>query len=254
MMASLRSIGQRSLSVVSQGISSPLSLTKVATVNVTSGPFDSSRRTRCGIIPDSAPVPSPSTFSLVNKKAELGASLRSKSMWSSLAQRYLSTTNDNGNNADTGDISSSPVENADKFDDYAIDELMASFGETSYFDHDPLDPPDFSHMTNEELEDTSTIPGWELIHSPPTKGKVPRGALVGTVVSTKMQKTVNVAVDRYRIARIYRKRLRYTRKFMAHDEHEVAKDGDLVMIVPCHRISKHKHFMLREIVRPKGQL
>jgi hypothetical protein len=26
------------------------------------------------------------------------------------------------------------------------------------------------------------------------------------------------------------------------------------MIVPCQRISKHKHFMLREIVRPKGQL
>ena len=35
---------------------------------------------------------------------------------------------------------------------------------------------------------------------------------------------------------------------------EVANMGDLVMIVPCHRISRHKHFMLREIIRPKGQL
>jgi small subunit ribosomal protein S17 len=69
-----------------------------------------------------------------------------------------------------------------------------------------------------------------------------------------MQKTVNVAVDRYRVHRKYRKRVRYTRKFMAHDEGEVARDGDTVMIVPCQRISKHKHFMLREIVRPKGQL
>lgn len=111
---------------------------------------------------------------------------------------------------------------------------------------------DFEKMTNEELEDTSTIPGWDLIHSPPRT--LPRGALVGTVVSDKMQKTVNVAVDRYRIVPKIRKRVRYTRKFMAHDEEEVAKMGDLVMITPCHRLSKHKHFMLREIVRPKGQL
>jgi small subunit ribosomal protein S17 len=105
-------------------------------------------------------------------------------------------------------------------------------------------------MTNEELMDTSTIPGFHLIHSPPRK--FPRGALVGTVVSDKMQKTINVAVDRYRIHPKYRKRLRYTRKFMAHDEGEVARMGDVVMIIPCHRITKNKHFMLREIIRPKG--
>jgi small subunit ribosomal protein S17 len=69
-----------------------------------------------------------------------------------------------------------------------------------------------------------------------------------------MEKTVNVAVDRYRIVPKIRKRIKYTRKFMAHDESEVASVGDVVMITPCHRISKHKHFMLREIVRPKGQM
>jgi small subunit ribosomal protein S17 len=111
---------------------------------------------------------------------------------------------------------------------------------------------DFEEMSNDELEDTSTIPGWDLIHSPPRT--FPRGALVGTVVSDKMQKTVNVAVDRYRVVPKIRKRLKYTRKFMAHDENEVAKMGDLVMITPCHRLSKHKHFLLREIIRPKGQL
>lgn len=111
---------------------------------------------------------------------------------------------------------------------------------------------DFAQMTNEELADTSTIPGWDMIHSPP--GKMPRGALVGTVVSTRMQKTVNVAVDRYRIVPKIRKRVKYTRKFMAHDEEEVANLGDVVMITPCHRISKMKHFLLRKIVRSKGQL
>lgn len=112
--------------------------------------------------------------------------------------------------------------------------------------------PEFANMSNEALEDTSTIPGWELIHSPPVS--YPKGALVGTVVSDKMQKTVNVAVDRYRIHPKIRKRLKYTRKFFAHDEKEVACVGDIVMITPCHRISKHKHFMLREIIRLKGQL
>lgn len=112
--------------------------------------------------------------------------------------------------------------------------------------------PDLSKMTNEQLADPSTIPGWNLVHNPPRT--LPRGALVGTVVSDKMQKTVNVAVDRYRVVPKIRKRVKYTRKFMAHDEEEVASVGDVVMITPCHRISKHKHFMLREIVKPKGQL
>ena len=107
-------------------------------------------------------------------------------------------------------------------------------------------------MTNEELADMSTIPGWNLVHNPPRRN--PRGALVGKVVSDKMQKTVNVAVDRDRIVPKYRNRLRYTKKFMAHDEHEVCNVGDLVMIVPCQKISRHKHFMVREIIRPKGQL
>ena len=116
----------------------------------------------------------------------------------------------------------------------------------------PRPAQDFAEMSNEDLADSSTIPGWDLITSPPRK--FPRGALVGTVVSDKMQKTVNVAVTRYRLVPKIRKKVSYTRKFMAHDEKEVANMGDLVMITPCHRISKKKHFMLREIIRPKGQI
>ena len=100
---------------------------------------------------------------------------------------------------------------------------------------------DFSKMTNEELVDTSTIPGWDLVVNPPRNW--PRGALVGTVVSTRMQKTINVAVDRYRIVHKIKKRKRYTRKFFAHDEDEVANLGDMVMIAPCQRITRHKHFV-----------
>lgn len=107
-----------------------------------------------------------------------------------------------------------------------------------------------SEMSDEELADTSTIPGWHLIHSAPRK--FPRGALVGTVVSDAMQKTVNVKVERYKIVPKLRKRVRYTRKFMAHDESEVANVGDTVMITPCQKISKHKHYMLNEIIRSRG--
>lgn len=107
-------------------------------------------------------------------------------------------------------------------------------------------------MSNEDLANTSTIPGWDLVHNPPRE--IPRGALFGKVVSTKMDKTINVEVDRFRIVPKIKRRMRYTRKFMAHDENEVAGLGDKVMIVPCQRISRHKHFMLREIIKAKGQL
>lgn len=112
---------------------------------------------------------------------------------------------------------------------------------------------ELKQMSLGQLADMSTIPGWTLVHNPP-RHNTPRGSLVGTVVSTKMAKTVNVAVDRYRIVPKYRKRWKFTRKFMAHDEAQVCNEGDLVMIVPCQKISRHKHYMVREIVRRKGQL
>jgi len=159
-------------------------------------------------------------------------------------------------------------------------EIMKSFRDTSYY-YPPSEETDpkylaskYEGMTNEELLDTSTIradevaapvagggtplPDWDsLMHSPPIRDKnaaLPKGTLVGTVLSTKMQKTVNVSVDRYKIHPKYKKRIRYSRKFMAHDEHEVARDGDTVLIIPSQRISKKKHFVLKEIVRAKGQL
>jgi len=48
--------------------------------------------------------------------------------------------------------------------------------------------------------------------------------------------------------------MKYSKKFMAHDEDEVCKEGDLVMIVPCQRISRKKHFRVYEIIRQKGSM
>jgi small subunit ribosomal protein S17 len=111
-------------------------------------------------------------------------------------------------------------------------------------------------MTNEQLADPTTIPGFTtLIHSPPKdRSTTPRNALFGKVVSTKMQKTVNVEVNRFKIHPKYHKRMRYTRKFMAHDEDEVCHEGDWVVIAPCQKMSKKKHFRVHEIVRQKGVL
>merc|ERR1711982_130903 len=98
-------------------------------------------------------------------------------------------------------------------------------------------------------------PGYELLHTPPSKSLIPKGAKVGKVVSTKMIKTVNVAIDRYKlIVPKYRKYVRRTKKIMAHDEEEVCNEGDVVMIVPCDKISLRKSYRVHEIIKAKGVL
>ena len=60
--------------------------------------------------------------------------------------------------------------------------------------------------------------------------KVNRKQKVGRVVSDKMNKTVVVAVDYLRPHPIYRKTVRKTNKFYAHDEQNTCKTGDTVRI------------------------
>mmetsp|Transcript_79634 Transcript_79634/g.227371 ORF Transcript_79634/g.227371 Transcript_79634/m.227371 type:complete len:135 (+) Transcript_79634:74-478(+) len=74
----------------------------------------------------------------------------------------------------------------------------------------------------------------------------------GIVVSDKMQKTINVAVTRYRVVPKYNKRQRYTRKFMAHDEDEECRMGDRVRIKMSRPISKKKRFSFVRILE-RGQ-
>ena len=72
---------------------------------------------------------------------------------------------------------------------------------------------------------------------------------VGTVVSDKMDKTVVVAVQRFRRHRIYRKAIRVTNRYKAHDEHNEARSGDIVRIVETRPLSKEKRWRVAEIVK-----
>ncbi len=70
---------------------------------------------------------------------------------------------------------------------------------------------------------------------------------VGVVVSDKMQKTVVVAVERFVRHDLYRKRIKRTSTFMAHDELG-ARRGDTVRIVESRPLSKRKRWTVEEIV------
>ena len=75
-----------------------------------------------------------------------------------------------------------------------------------------------------------------------------RKVQVGKVVSDKMEKTITVAVETYKEHPLYHKRIRYTKKFKAHDENNEAKIGDVVKIMETRPLSKDKHFRLVEII------
>ncbi len=70
----------------------------------------------------------------------------------------------------------------------------------------------------------------------------------GRVVSDKMDKTVTVAVETMKKHPLYGKRVKYTKKFKAHDEKNAAREGDLVEIMETRPLSKTKRFRLVEIV------
>jgi len=71
---------------------------------------------------------------------------------------------------------------------------------------------------------------------------------IGKVVSDKMDKTIVVAVETYKKHDLYHKRIKYTKKFKAHDENNEAKIGDTVRIAETRPLSKDKHWRLVEIV------
>lgn len=73
--------------------------------------------------------------------------------------------------------------------------------------------------------------------------------IVGTVVSTKNNKTITVLVENYTRHPLYGKRVKSSKKYAAHDESNKAKVGDVVKIVETRPISKTKRFTLVEIVK-----
>jgi small subunit ribosomal protein S17 len=75
---------------------------------------------------------------------------------------------------------------------------------------------------------------------------MPRRVLTGRVTSDKMDKTITVLVDRRVMHPLYKKYIRQSKKYAAHDEHNICKVGDTVRIVECPPISKRKTWMLVE--------
>lgn len=73
---------------------------------------------------------------------------------------------------------------------------------------------------------------------------MPRRVLQGTVVSDKCDKTVTVLVERRVRHPIYRKYIRKSKKYAAHDEANSCKVGDVVSIIECAPISKRKRWTL----------
>ncbi len=84
--------------------------------------------------------------------------------------------------------------------------------------------------------------------TPIVREQKPRSQKVGRVVSDKMDKTIVVAVDYVKRHRLYRKRITRTSRFMAHDERNECKQGDLVRIEESRPLSRHKRWVVREIV------
>lgn len=72
--------------------------------------------------------------------------------------------------------------------------------------------------------------------------------LVGTVVSDVNDKTITVLVETYKNDRLYKKRVKYSKKYTVHDEKNIAKKGDKVLIAETRPISKTKHFRLVRVV------
>ena len=72
--------------------------------------------------------------------------------------------------------------------------------------------------------------------------------LVGIVVSDKADKTITVKVETYKKDPKYGKRIKYSKKYAAHDEENVAKVGDKVRLAQTRPLSKTKRYELKEII------
>ena len=75
---------------------------------------------------------------------------------------------------------------------------------------------------------------------------MPRRVLSGRVTSDKMDKTITVLVERRVMHPLYKKFIRRSKKYAAHDEANLCKVGDTVRIEECPPISKRKTWLVIE--------
>ena len=76
-----------------------------------------------------------------------------------------------------------------------------------------------------------------------------RQVKVGTVLSNKMDKTVVVAVDRPVMHRLYKRSMKRSSRFVAHDENNECREGDVVSLVSTRPLSKRKRWRVREVLK-----
>ena len=70
----------------------------------------------------------------------------------------------------------------------------------------------------------------------------------GTVVSDKMDKTITVLVSTSKRHPLYGKKVKYSKRYKAHDEENIAKVGDVVEIMETRPLSKDKHCRLLKVI------
>ena len=72
--------------------------------------------------------------------------------------------------------------------------------------------------------------------------------LIGTVVSNSADKTITVKVETYRKHPLYGKRVKYSKKYAAHDENNIANVGYKVRLAQTRPLSKTKIYNLVEVI------
>jgi small subunit ribosomal protein S17 len=70
----------------------------------------------------------------------------------------------------------------------------------------------------------------------------------GTVVSSRMDKTVSVAIVRSYQHPLYKKVVRSTKKILAHDEQHNCKVGDVIQVIETRPISKRKRWRVQSVI------
>jgi len=76
-----------------------------------------------------------------------------------------------------------------------------------------------------------------------------RKVRIGTVTSDKMDKTITVNVETVKRHPLYKKTIKTSKKYKAHDENNEARTGDVVKIMETRPLSKDKRWRLLEIIR-----
>lgn len=75
-----------------------------------------------------------------------------------------------------------------------------------------------------------------------------RKVYTGRVVSDKMDRTITVLVETHKKHPLYGKRVKYSKKFKAHDEQNEAKVGDIVRVMETRPLSATKRFRLVDVI------